>query len=590
VPAHRIYPRVSVRSLCLLAILLPVSALWSATHSGVPAASTRVSAFPIPGTMTALPGSQIALRGIPTARFGQITVTGSRTGSHIGQIAADSDGRGGSFLPDQPFAPGETVTVSTGLDVLGAVGGTFHFTIARPTGRILPRTLPMTAAGASGVERFRSRPDLRPASVVLTRNRAPSLGDVFVAPQFGPDQNGPMLFDRSGDLVWFHPVPRNMLATDFRVQRLGGHPVLTWWQGSENNGSGRGEDVIVDRSYSQIATVRAANGLQGADLHEFLLTPQGQAYITVVSPVHWPRVHKPLMDSVVQEIDIKTGLVLFEWHALDHVPLSQSFFSASRGGHIYDPFHINSIALDRDGDPIISLRNTSAAYKIDRQSGRIIWTLGGSHSSFRMGAGTRTAFQHDLAIQPDGTFTIFDNGAGPPKRHPQSRVIRVAVNTKSMRASLVRQYEHVPPLTASTEGSAQPLSRGELFVGWGQRAYFSEFDSRGRIDLDGRFRAATSSYRAYRFRWSAKPLAPPDVALRRGASGVTTVYASWNGATGVRAWRLLAGRSARSLSAVATVAKRGFETALSVHSGQPYLQVQALGSGGRVLARSRVMR
>ena len=197
-----------------------------------------------------------------------------------------------------------------------------------------------------------------------------------------------MVLDPFGNLVWFHPLPRNVVATDFRVQQLYGRPLLTWWQGGMSMGTGRGEDVIFDSSYHHIATVRAADGLEGADLHEFLLTPQGQAWIIGASPIHWGRYRRPLIDSVVQEIDVKTGLVLFDWHALDHVPLSESFFNrAHASGHVIDPFHLNSITIDQDGNPIVSMRNTWAAYKIDRQTGAVIWTLGSNHSSFKLGPG-----------------------------------------------------------------------------------------------------------------------------------------------------------------------------------------------------------
>ncbi len=71
------------------------------------------------------------------------------------------------------------------------------------------------------------------------------------------------------------------------------------------------------------------------------------------------------MDAVIEEIDIKTGLVMFEWHALDHVPVSESFFKTNHRGHVYDPYHLNSIALDRDGNLLVSMRNTWAVYKVD---------------------------------------------------------------------------------------------------------------------------------------------------------------------------------------------------------------------------------
>jgi hypothetical protein len=398
-----------------------------------------------------------------------------------------------------------------------------------------------------------------------------------------------MILDPSGNLIWFQPVPANQLATDFRVQEYEGAPALTWWQGNTNNGSGRGEGMIYDTSYRQIATVQAGNGIQGMDLHEFLLSAQGDAWIVGVSPVHYGLLKRPLMDSVVQEIDVKTGLVLFEWHALDHIPISESFFKTNAKGFVYDPYHLNSISLDTDGNVILSLRNTWGIYKVDAQTGAVMWTLGSNQNQFKRGSGTSVAFQHDVLVQPGGIFTMFDDGGGPPTVHA-ARAVRVAVNESSMTVSLVRQYLHSPSLDTLFEGSTQVLPNGDLFVGWGQRPYFTEFTAAGRQIFDGRFNSNTSSYRAYRFSWSGQPAPPPSVAVANNDDGTTEVYASWNGATTVSSWRVLAGPSPDSLTPLLTASKRGFETEISAGTGLPDFAVQALGSHGQVLGVSATSR
>lgn len=573
------------RPCSLVAIVCAVASLAAA--SSAPAA---VSVFPSPGTRYAEPGTQITFRGIAANRIGSISVVGSRSGAHSGHIAADSDGNGGSFLPDHPFDASETVTVTTSLDVVDGSRGDWQFSVATPAGGIKPSPVAHVPAGAHGVQHFHSRPDLQPSSVeVLKRGAPPGRGDIFVAPQYGPSQDGPMLLDTSGNLIWFHPVPKGQLATDFRTQMLGNQPVLTWWQGYMDNGSGRGEDVIFNRNYQQIAVVKAGNGLQGADLHEFLLTPRGDAYIVAVAPTRWPGTGKPLMNSVVQEIDIKTGLVLFEWDALDHVPLSESFFKTPHTpGHVWDPYHLNSITVDHDGNLIVSMRNTWAAYKINQGTGRVMWTLGSGKSSFKMGPGTRTAFQHNVVVQANGDLTLFDDGAGPPKKEPQSRALMISLNNKAMTATLVRQYEHRPPLSSAYEGGAELLPGGDLFVGWGQQPYFTEFNSKGQIDFDARFTTGTDSYRAYRLHWAAQPPTLPALAVSRGAHGLTTVYASWNGATDVTAYRVLAASSPTGRFApLRIIRKHGFETALPVKSTAADFEVQALGQKAKVLAASK---
>jgi hypothetical protein len=563
----------------------------AALAAGSAAAAPTVSVFPTPGSHSFLPGTQIGFRGVAASHIGNVQVVGSRSGAHQGRIAPDSDGDGGSFLPSKPFTAGERVTVTTGLNVVGTNNGTWQFTVATPAGPIRSVDPAHVPPGSNGVMHFRSRRDLQPAQLTVTRNKAPSsAGDIFVAPQYGPSQDGPMLLDSTGHLLWFHPTPRSQLATDFRVQQLYGKPVMTWWQGSMNNGSGRGSDYIYNTDYQQIGVVHAADGLQGADLHEFLLRNNGIAWIVGVSPLRYPGTLKPLMDSVVQMIDIKTGLVMFEWHAYDHIPLSASYFKTPHHpGHVFDPYHLNSISIDRDGNPIVSMRNTWASYKINLASGGLIWTLGSSQSSFKMGSGTRTAFQHDLVVHGDGTLTIFDDGAGPPREERQSRAIHIALNTSAMTATLIKQYTHSPPLSSNYEGGVQILPGGDVFVDWGQKQYFTEFTGSGQTDFDAHWNTFTPSYRAYRFPWSAQPPTQPAAIVTRPANGISTVWASWNGATTVSSWRLRGGNDPNHLSTLGDVPRHGFETQVQGHTELPYLQAQALGSKGQVLASTKTV-
>ena len=405
-----------------------------------------------------------------------------------------------------------------------------------------------------------------------------------------------MILNKQGTLLWFQPVPQGNMAADLQVQRYDGQHVLTWWQGYSGAGVGAGEDVIENSSYRQIAVVRAANGLS-ADLHEFRLTPQGTALITAYYPVYWDATdlhmssRQIVLDSVVQEIDIKTGLLLFEWDSLDHVPLTDTYEPPVKsGGAPFDYFHINSVQL-RAGRQSVHL----GAQHLGRVRGRPPERSGAPGRSAartrppRLGSGVQFAFQHDarLHTDTDPTVTMFDDGAGPPKVHEQSRGITVRLDSGTKTATLVSQDVHLPALAASFEGNVQELPGGDEFVGWGQQPYFTEFDSHGQIDFDGRFVGDNSSYRAYRFPWIGTPTTLPSVsASSAGAS--TNVYVSWNGATQVSSWRVLAGTSASALQAVTTAAKQGFESQVTIPA-QPYVAVQALNSAGRALATSSVV-
>lgn len=399
-----------------------------------------------------------------------------------------------------------------------------------------------------------------------------------------------MILNSQGQLVWFHPLPGKQQAFGFQEQRYLGKPVLTWWQGIvSSRGYGAGEDLIYDTSYHQIATVAAAEGYS-ADIHDFEITPQVTALITIYQPVHMnlasfggPR-DGAVLDGIVQELDIKTGLVLFEWHSLGHVPLSDSYAKPARDG-LFDYFHINSVALDSGGNLIVSARNTWTIYKINHRTGNIMWQLGGKHSSFKMGAGTQFAYQHDARPQPGGTITLFDNGASP-KVHPQSRAIALRLDMKNMTVALTGEWKHPSKLLAGSQGNMQVLPNGNRFVGWGSEPNLTEFSPDGRILFDAALAAPDTSYRAFRFPWSATPPGRPAISTATAPGGKLTVYASWNGATDIARWRILAGASPHELKPMAETSRTGFETATTVFTHASYVAVQALDPSGRALGSS----
>jgi hypothetical protein len=197
-----------------------------------------------------------------------------------------------------------------------------------------------------------------------------------------------------------------------------------------------------------------------------------------------------------------------------------------------------------------------------------------------------TAFQHDATVQPDGTITIFDDGAGPPTVHRYARGVRVTLDTKRMRATLIRSYAHSPQISTNFEGSMQPLSDGNTFFGWGQQPYFSEDNAAGQQIFDAHFVEPSSSYRAYRLQWNAQPPTTPALTQGWGAGDTPQLYASWNGATGVAGWRVLAGITANTLTTVRQSPRSDFETVIPANTEAPYLEVQPVDASGKSLAGS----
>jgi hypothetical protein len=449
----------------------------------------------------------------------------------------------------------------------------------------------LLGAGTYPAQTFRSRPDLKPPKVTVNALREGlSPGPIFLSPYAGPGQGGALIVDNRGDLVWFHPHHAKQ-TTNFRVQEYRGQPVLTWWEGRiTSTGHGKGDYVLLDASYREVARVHAGRGERG-DLHEFLLTPQGTALFTIYRSVPADlsgvggstRGHA--LDSMIQEVDVQTGRVLLEWHSVANVPISETYSEYQGGSAPFDYFHVNSIDVDLDNHLLVSARNTHAVYKIDRRSGAIIWRLGGKNSSFSMGAGTSFAWQHDARRHPDGTVTLFDDGATPAVEK-ESRGLVLALDEREMAATLVREYQHPDALLSGSQGNLQVLPTANVLVGWGAEPYVSEFDQSGQLLFDAHMPSTVQSYRAFRFTWTARPSEPPTMAVVRGGRNRITVYASWNGATEVARWVVLGGPGPDQLKPLVSRARTGFETAIRLPTHGPYVAVRAVDASGEALGES----
>ncbi|HEV7163656.1 MAG TPA: arylsulfotransferase family protein [Solirubrobacteraceae bacterium] len=579
------------------AVLVSITAVLAvASVPGDAGATSAVSISPLPGTPTAMPHTQISFLGASPASLSAISVVGSRSGRHRGHLRSYAAATGASFIPSRPFVPNEHVTVSVRWrNGSSTVKLSTHFKVAQPVA-VSMTGFPATPGTPAEVQSFNSQPTLHPPTVVVHQaaGTASAPGYIFAAPFLGPGQYGPMIFDSAGNLVWFHPVSAGEDAADFQTQVYHGKNDLTWWQGRTIAlGYGLGEDVIADANYRTVAVVHAGNGLQ-ADEHEFDLTPQGTAYILAYSPVQTNltaaggAAHGVAVEGVIQEIDVHTGLVMWEWHSLAHVGVAQSYSKPSAiASTPFDYFHINSLSTDSQGNLLISARNTWTVYDLDGHSGQVIWRLGGKAGSFTLGPGVAFAYQHNAAWLPDGQISLFDDEGSPPVE-PPSRGEVITLDEHAKTATLATQLIRSDgPLATTSQGDVQALPGGGWMVGWGGLPNFTEFDAQGQVVFDAQLPAGENSYRVYRLPWAAQPLQAPALAAVT-SSATTTAYASWNGATTVVSWQLLSGSSTAKLTPAATVARRGFETAIAVPAA-PLVEVRALSASGKVIGTSKAL-
>ena len=487
---------------------------------------------------------------------------------------------------------------ASGLVGAAAVGGG-AFAVARLTGASPARShqAPVAAAPADPARTFHSRPQLRPAAVSVAADDGVAHDYLFLGPGAeGAIQAGPLIVGAAGEPVWFRPLSGVWVA-NFRSWSFRGKPMLAWWQGEVVRplGYGRGEGAIVDHSYRERARIRPVGGA-AMDMHELRLTPEGTALFTCyprlvhadLSELGGPRDGR-VLESIFQEVDVRSGRLLLEWRSLEHVPVRESYRPLA------DPFdylHLNSIDVAPDGNLLVSGRHTWCIYKLDRASGRVIWRLGGKRSDFELPAEARFRWQHDAKQPADRLLTVFDNGYdGVTRTESQSRGVTLELDEGRRVVRLRRAFYRPSGVSASSMGNVQILPDGHVLVGWGSQPYLNEFAPDGTVVADIRLASGQQSYRSFRLPWTGRPRHPPALrATRHPSRGTSSLYASWNGATELASWSVHAGPHPSHLRPIATIPRAGFETAISVNGDSGYAAVAALDAAGRTLGVSRTIR
>jgi EmrB/QacA subfamily drug resistance transporter len=466
---------------------------------------------------------------------------------------------------------------------------------------------PVGAYTTSGAYSFVTAPTLHPPKLgkdgpTVAGELAP--GYIFTANFYNLNypplvgQSGPLILDSNLQPVWFQPVPEKLVASNLSLQTYEGKPALAWWQGvvTSTGATESGEDVVVNQHYQQVARLKATNGWV-LTLHAMVINGE-DAWVTANKNIakdlsnYGGAYNGALIDSAVQEYNLKTGKLLSSWDALDHIPLDDSYATVPTNGFPWDAYHVNAIDLLGNGTFLVSMRNTWGAYLVDAATGKIEWTLGGRHSSFQFGPGAAFQWQHDVALANPSTVTMFDDhccqltGGGtrvPPTGPSRGLVLRL--NQSTHVATLVAQYKGGGQFESEYMGDTQPLTNGNVFIGWGSEPYFSEYSASGKLLLEANFPGNDLSYRSMVEQWVGLPLSSP-VGAARQTGAKTTVYASWNGATQVVSWRVLGGSGAKQMAVVTSAARSGFETTIPVAQSYASFEVQALDANGKVIGTS----
>ncbi|OBK30169.1 hypothetical protein A5634_16815 [Mycobacterium asiaticum] len=404
----------------------------------------------------------------------------------------------------------------------------------------------------------------------------------------GADSHASVLViaDKSGKIVWQRELPPGQTGGNLRVQTYQGKPVLTWWQGLKVGSHGIGVSYVADQHYNVIATVTPGDDLS-SDIHEFRLTPDGHALITSyqevsadLSAVGGPK-DGSIYNCVATVVDVAAKKTLFRWDALTHIPIADSPAKYT-AGQVLDPYHMNSIALDPEGNLVISMRAISTVFNVNPRSGAINWQLGGKHSTFELGGGVEFAFQHDAEMPDANTLTLFDNHFEGSRAQPgggsvPSSLKWIRLDFETRKATLIHAQPHPGNLSAGAMGNLQRLPGGNTFSGWGTAGHIAEFGANGDMVYDATLSDGT--YRAFLDEWTGDPVLPPQLVLNE-----RTAHGIWNGATTVARWRLLQGRDSTVLRPVTTVEWAGYDTPIPLPDKPAgFYQLQALDAASVVI-------
>ena len=399
----------------------------------------------------------------------------------------------------------------------------------------------------------------------------------------------------------------------------------------------------MDQSYTIRYQVRP-NGFAWGDMHEFSITDNDTAIISIYAPVRadLTEVGGPvdgwMLDNFFQELNIETGAVIFQWQASQHIPLNATFReqnnckTAPRAAFAgcgysetssFDFYHMNSVEKDSLGNYLVSARHVFAISYIDGRTGDVLWNLGPGHlndfEDLSDGAATNFKWQHHARWVEVGTrLSLFNNdnhGYRDPPGESHGMVIDLDVPNRTAR--LHATYYHPNHLRSESQGNMQTLANGNQLIGWGSVAAFTEFAPNGEVLCDARFGAEAlfsfapvSSYRVFKGAWTGRPAEQPSAAYVDGS-----VFVSWNGATEVDRWQVEAiddeldgdhhhededeekkrkhyHHSQDKLGRIITQQlKKGFETQIDLPRGSDcsLVRVAALGRDGERLGVSDVI-
>lgn len=485
---------------------------------------------------------------------------------------------------------------------------------------------------------YKSRPDLAPPvlNITIPATNETANGLIFYTPEsiyaddtgHGPAQSGPYIFTEKGELVWSGFSYIGPRSENFQVHTYRGQQVLSIFEGSHNSpmGHGHGRTTILDNRYRPLQQIKGG-GHKLADQHEFLFFDDNSALLTVFDPEirdlspygatsenqQW------ILDNKIQKVDTDTNRVLWEWSSLDHIDPAGTNLTLQSGNaglgvnssQVWHYFYMNAFDVDPETNTyLLSARSMCTIFKMDGNTGNIIWQLGGKHSDFALGDGVDFCWQHDTRMhkkylhhETKGSkeiISFFDNSAhenlagGPDLRTRSYSAGKVVeLDTEKHTARLIAEFRAPGDLSVRSQGNLQLLPNGNAFINWGYVGAMSEHKPDGTTifftGLDsGRLGPGSENYRAFKFEWHALPYEEPALVAFKEHNG-TALYVSWNGDTETMIWKFyeLKGNGERGF--LGQSRRTGFETVFQTSRSVAHVMAEAYNVQGERLVSTPVI-
>lgn len=457
-----------------------------------------------------------------------LSVSGSKSGKHTGQLSISEDESAFFFVPEYPFTTGERVTVQTTRRLLTREGFVieplrFQFEIGQSTSSS-NQSMKITNYTSHKISFDRityndhSHFGLFPKSndfpvsfplPIILQNVNPATGSIFIGTYktgkpgyhlqyvtyIKSNQQYIMVLNNKGlPINWQEVADMN---TDFKLQP-NGH--LTYYDFSF------GYYLELDSVLDIIDYYKCGNGYQ-TNSHELRLLANGHAlllgddrqFVDMSKFVPGGNPNASVLGMVIQELD-QQKRVVFQWRSFDHFSITDATHEELTSDNI-DYVHPNAIDLDSDGNILLSSRHLDEITKINRTNGDIIWRWGGKMNQFKFVNDTlRFSHQHSIRLTPTGTYILFDNGNY--RENEYSRAVEYVLDQEKKTATLVWEYRHKPDIFSISMGSIQRLSNGNTFIGWGSASQaFTEVHPDGSVALDAKFPDSIVTYRAFKYDW-----------------------------------------------------------------------------------------